>query len=167
MWPTIWNYCVHAACSAFNVSRVWGTVFVAALFTLVRAMIAATWFVWAGILLVVLTFLVIAIPIEQLLRVRHRLCEGDYPRRCAVSSMSTERSIPDQLEIRCADSQGRLAKTELGGHDMDTIAVEILRTATIRETWSRRPSWLHFPALCRAIPTLARIGRMVGMMLTE
>jgi len=167
MWLRIWNDCVEAACLAFNVSRAKAKLFVVALFTWVGMMIANTWFIWAGIIVTVLVVLAILMSIEYSLRVWYRLHDGNCQRSPVVPAPSLECSVPDRLANPCADSQGRIEKNDLRGYDIDAMARQILRGATVRKTWSRRPSWLHFPAIRRAVPTLARAGRVVNIVLME
>jgi hypothetical protein len=167
MWLRLWNDCVEAACLAFNASRAKAMLFVIALFMWVGMMIASTWFIWAGIIVTVSVVLATLMSIEYSLRAWYWLHHCDCPQRPVAPHASLEHSVPDRLVTPCADSQGRIEKTDLCGHDIDAMAAQILRRATVRKTWSRRPSWLHFPAICRAMPWLARFGRVVNIAFVE
>ena len=167
MWRCIWNDYVEVACSAFNLSPAHAKVLLIALFTCVGVMIASTWFIWVGIIVAVLAALTVLFSIEYALRTWYWLHNNDWQREFVPPPVPLERSAPSRLRTPCADSQGRIEKNDLRGYAIDAMAAQILREATMRKTWYRKPSWLHFPAICRAMPILGRIGRVINMVYRE
>jgi len=167
MWRRIWNDCIEAARSAFNLSPAHAKVFVVGLFTCVGMMIASAWFIWVGIIGTILVILAVLFSIEYALRGWYWLHNNDWRREFVPPPVPLKRSAPSRLRTPCADSQGRIEKNNLRGYAIDAMAAQILGEATVRKTCYSRPSWLHFPAICRAMPTLGRIGRVINMVYRE
>jgi len=155
----LWENCVDAACQAFDTSRVKAKLFVIGLFIWMGLIILQTWFIWVGIIATAVSVLAILLILEWSLRVWYWVRDARAARPAATQPSPSEDRVPEMPAIRCADAQGRISEGNLAGHDVCAMADAILRQAAVRKTWSRRPSWLCFPAICLAMPSLGRAGR--------
>ena len=164
----IWNACVQAACDAFDISRTEAKLFVIGLFAWMGLMILETWFIWVGLIVTFVTVLAILLILEYSLRAWYTVRDGFRPRAPTTAVSSPDPAdVPDRPSKPCADAQGRIEKDNLRGYDVNAMAQQILRKACIRKIWSPRPSRLSFPAISRAMPRLAEVGRMLKVMLTR
>ena len=155
----LWENCVDAACQAFDISRAKAKLFVIGLFIWMGLIILQTWFIWVGIIATAVSVLAILLVLEWLLRAWYWLRDARPARLAATQPSPSVDRVPEMPATRCADTQGRITEGNLAGHDVCAMADAILRQAAVRKTWSRRPSWLRFPALCRAMPSLGRAGK--------
>ncbi|MGB2753896.1 MAG: hypothetical protein WBD75_02355 [Phycisphaerae bacterium] len=155
----IWNDCVQAATQAFDISRAKAKLFVIGLLVWMGLMVLQTWFIWVGIIATAVSVLAILLILEWSLRAWYWVRNARAARPAAAQPSPSEDRVPEMPATRCADAQGRVTEGNLAGHDVCAMADAILRQAAVRKTWSRRPSWLRFPAICRAMPSLGRAGR--------
>jgi hypothetical protein len=131
------------------------------------AMIAQTWFIWVEIIATALTILALLLVAEHSLRTWYWLCDHADPTAPVLFCPPPDRAVPDQLPTRCADAQGCIESENLRGQDVSKIAEKIFRHAVVRKTCDRRPCWLRFPAICRALPRLAQAGRVFWAVCTR
>jgi len=154
-----WENCIAAACQAFDTSRVKAKLFVIGLFIGMGLIILQTWFIWVGIIATAVSVLAILLILEWSIRAWYWVCDARAPQLATAQPLPSVDRVPEMPATRCADAQGRITEGNLAGHDVCAMADAILRQAAVRKTWSRRPSWLRFPALCRAMPSLGRAGK--------
>ncbi len=155
-----WKEYVSSIAELLDAPRALATLISLVSVLMILAMIAQTWFIWAGIVGAALTILTLLLMAEYALRIWYWLyLHIDSPAKL-VPSPPQDQPAPDKLTTRCADAQGCIASADLHGHNVGDIAETILRHAVIRNTCDRWPWWLRFPAICRAMPNLARIARV-------
>ena len=131
------------------------------------AMIAQTWFIWVGIIATVLTVLALLTVMEYLLRAWYWCRDCFCPRATAGRCSSPDQALSDRPAALCADMEGRIENSDLSGHNVSAMAEKILRQANVRPTWGRWPAQVRFPAICRAMPSLALAGRFLVAICTR
>lgn len=152
----LWESSVLAACVAFGTGRTQAKLFVLGLWTWLGLMVLSTWFVWLTIIAAALAVFLLLLAMEYSLRLYYRINDSIRSKRChAMTSVSMSGSS-NRLRLPCADVQGRIAAPDLDGCDFAAMADGILREASIRKVQDSLPSWLRFPAICSAMPSLVK-----------
>ena len=155
-----WKECVEAISQGFGISKTKATLIVLAMTTSILAMIAQTWFIWAGLIGTAVTVLALLRITEWSLRLYYWIHDWGRPPRQTCERISNKKpALPAMLPSPCSDVQGRIAVTALDNRDASSMAESILRHATVRKV--SIPGWLRFPAICRACPSLAHAGRVL------
>jgi len=156
-----WKECVEAISQGFGTSKAKATLIMLAMATWMLAMIAQTWFIWAGLIGTVVTILALLWIIEGSLRLYYWLHDRGQPTRRTCERICDEKpAMSEMLPSPCSDIQGRIAVAALDSRNASSMAESILRHATVRKVSA--PDWLRFPAIYRAFPSLARAGRVVA-----
>ena len=164
---SLWKEYVGFTSEVLGMPRSNAAVICVVSMVMLLAMLAQTWFIWVGLIVTFVTVLAILLILEYSLRAWYAVRDGIRPPVSAAPVSSTPPIVRDRMAAACADAQGRIEKGSLRGYDVNAMAEQILRKACIRKIWSPRPSWLSFPAISRAMPRLAEVGRMLKVMLTR
>ena len=165
---SLWKEYVGFTSEVLGMPRSNAAVICVVSMVMLLAMLAQTWFIWVGLIVTFVTVLAILLILEYSLRAWYTVRDGFRPRAPTTAVSSPDPAdVPDRPSKPCADAQGRIEKDNLRGYDVNAMAQQILRKACIRKIWSPRPSRLSFPAISRAMPRLAEVGRMLKVMLTR
>lgn len=161
-----WKECVDAISWVFGTSKNNATMIMLAMTAWMLAMIAQTWFIWAGLIGTVAAVFVLLWTTEFSLRMYYWIHSwGQRPQQRWDLISEEEHGEPDMLPSPCSNVQGQLIITAVNEQDASVMAARILRHATVRNV--SIPGWLRFRAIGRACPSLSQVGRAFTVVISR